>query len=405
MKEKLTRNIGLKILALILAAILWLIITNVENPVTAVSLTNIKVDVLNADDINALNKVYNIIEGATVDFTAAARRTVADKLGKEDFKVTADLSKLSEMNTVTINIKYLGPASDGVMITNGLNQVMKVEMEPLVYGYFRVNVEQTGELGDNLFVYEKSTSTMLKITGPKSKIDKIANVVVDVDVTGYTKSFTTNEQPRVLDAKGKEIDSTNLSFSKTYIQAYIGMYNTKTINLDITPTGTPGDGLTVTSVEYEPKTIEIAADDALLSTIDMLSLSEDVSGAKENIEKEINLQEQLQDGVYLVGDNQTVVVNITIDEPDTKEITIAPTDLEVRNMPEGMRLEYLTTGPITIKLSGPKKEIDKLTINDIKPYIDVDNYSVGTYSITIGAELADYVTLVNTPTVNIHLLQ
>jgi YbbR domain-containing protein len=404
MKEKLTRNIGLKILAIILAVILWLVITNVDDPITKVNFSNIKVDVQNADEIKALNQVYNITEGATIDFTAAAKRSVAEKLNKDDFRITADISKLSDLNTVTINIKYLGNPYD-VTVISGLNQVMKVELENLVEGHFKVNVEQTGDLAEGLYVYEKTASTIIRISGPKSKIDKIANVVVNVDVTGYTKSFNSIEEPKVLDEKGKEIDSTNLSFSKNSIPVFIGIYNTKTINLDITPTGTPVSGYTLSGIEYEPQTIEVAAEDEVLAGIDDLSISEDVSGVFDNVEKEVNLQEQLPSGVYLVGDNKTAVVNISVEEAKTKEFTVLPSEIDVKNLPKGMGLDYLTTGPITLLLSGPKKEIDEISKDDIKPYIDLTNYSVGTYSVIIGSEITGYSKLGNVPSVNIHLIK
>jgi YbbR domain-containing protein len=403
MKEKLTRNIGLKVLAIILAAILWLVITNVDDPVTPVSFSNIQVQVLNADSIKALNQVYNITEGSTISFTAAARRSVADKLDKDDFKVTADLSKLSDLNIVSINIKYLGLASDGVTITSGLNQVMKVELEDLVNKDFRVTVTQTGEVSEGCYVYEKTAGTILKISGPKSKIEKIAQVVVDVDVTGYTRSFSTTEEPKALDEKGKEIDDTNLTFSRNYIPVNVGIYNTKEIPLNITPVGVPASGYVMSGIEYDPQIIEIAAADDVLSQIRDLSITEDISGASSKIEKEINLQEQLPDGAILVGDTQTAVVNISFEKPTTKEITIRTSDIEVRNAPDDLKLEYLTTGTITIALSGPKSEINELKKDDIKPYIDLANYIAGTYSLIVETDITGYSTVVNMPTVSFHL--
>lgn len=404
MKEKLTRNIGLKILAIILASILWLVITNVDDPVTAKSFPNIPVQILNADEIKALNQVYSITEGASIDFTAAARRSVADSLSKEDFRITADLSKLSDLKTVTINIKYLGSPSDGVTITNGLNQVMKVEMEDLVEKHFRVAVKQAGELSKGCYVYEKTASTILKISGPRSKIEKIADVVVEVDVTGYTKSFNTVEEPKALDADGKEIDDTNLTFSRASIPVSVGMYNTKSISLNIDPIGTAANGYVMTNKEYEPQTIEIAAADDVLNKIDELTINEDISGASANIEKEVNLQEQLPEGVILVDENQTVVVNITVEREQTKEITIQPSDIDVRNVPEDLEMNYLTTAPITIMLSGPKKEIDGLSKADIKPYIDLTNFKIGNYSAIIRTDYSGYTRVTNMPVVNVNLM-
>ena len=104
MKEKLTRNIGLKILSIVLAAILWLVITNIDDPIKTKNFYNVPVEILNEDAIASLNQVYDIKEGETIDFTVAARRSIIENLALSDFRVTADFSKLSDVNAVTIDI-------------------------------------------------------------------------------------------------------------------------------------------------------------------------------------------------------------------------------------------------------------------------------------------------------------
>jgi YbbR domain-containing protein len=160
----------------------------------------------------------------------------------------------------------------------------------------------------------------------------------------------------------------------------------------------------MSNIDYEPQSIEIAAPDDVLNKIDELAITEDIGGASENIEKEVNLQDQLEPGIILVGDNQTAVVNISIAKPDRKEVAILPSDIRVRNISSTSKLEYLTTGPVTLKLAGPKKEIDKISKDDIIPYIDLANYSLGTYSVAVKADLAGYTIVENTPTISIRLI-
>ncbi|MDD3174343.1 MAG: CdaR family protein [Herbinix sp.] len=404
MKEKLTRNIGLKILSIILAAILWLVITNVDDPITPRNFNNVPVEILNANEVTNLGQVYDILEGETIDFTAAARRTIADNLTVSDFKVTADFSKLSDVNAVTINISCPG-YEDDVTITNGLYQVMKVSLEELAEKHFKVNVVQKGEPAEGYYVYEKTANTILRVSGPKSKIESIAQIVVDVDVTEVAGSFHTSEAPKALDADGNEIDASNLDFSETSVSIYIGMYRTKTIDLNITTNGNPADGYIMTNIEYEPKTIEVAADDEILNSLGNLTVTEDIEGASKDIEKEVNLQDQLKDDVILVGDNQTAVVNIKIEKTETKDITILPGDIDVRNKPDSLNLAYLTNGPLIIKVVGPAKELKEITQSTLNPYINLSNYSVGTYSVEVKANFTGYVKIENIPLVKIHLIQ
>ena len=144
MKEKLTRNVGMKILSIILAALLWLIITNLEDPVVTKFFDDVNVRVLNEQEIEDKDQVYEIIEGAAIDFTIAAKRSIQENLTKSDFLVTADLSKLSEFDTVTIKITCPRYGNE-VTVIDGLSQVLKVKREDVEEQQYKVNVTQKGE--------------------------------------------------------------------------------------------------------------------------------------------------------------------------------------------------------------------------------------------------------------------
>ena len=402
MKEKLTRNIGLKILSIILAIMLWLVITNVDDPIKSKSFYNVPVAILNEDAIASLNQVYDITEGDTIDFTVAARRSIKDNLTASDFIVTADFSKLSDVNAVTIQIsspRY----GDEVTVTDGLYQVMKVNLEDLAEKNFKVNVVQKGEPAEGYYVAEKNASTILRVSGPKSKIERIAQIVVEIDVTEVAGPFRTTGEPKALDEVGDEIDPSNLEFSDKLVPVNIVMYKTKTINLQITTSGKPADGYIITSVDYEPKTIVVAGDDAALRNIQSLSVKEDMEGASQDIEKEVNLQEQLEAGLILVADNETAVVNIKIEKSEIKELMVNPKDIEIRNKPDGMGLDLLSILPISLQVIGPKTGIEAITVKSLKPYIDLSDHIYGTYNIAIGIDTTGSITLLNDPSVRVYL--
>ncbi len=402
MKEKLTRNIGLKVLSVILAAILWLVITNVDDPISTEDFFNVPVEILNEDAIASLDQTYDIIEGDTIDFSVAARRKIADDLSVSDFKVTVDFAKLSDVNAVTINIscpRY----GDDVTVTEGLYQVMRVNLEDLAEKNFKVTVKTSGDPAEGYYVGKKTANTIIKVSGPKSKIERIEEIVVDVDVSEVSGSFRTIEEPKAFDEEGEEIDASNLTFSETSVTINIGIYKTKSINLQITATGEPAEGYIMTNVAYEPQTIEVAGEDEALDNIIYLPITESITGVKETIEKEINLQEYLSDGIVLVSENQTAVINITIEKAETKELAIWPGDIETRNLDDTLDLSFLSTGPITIRVVGPKNEVEGLTRNTLKPYIDLSNYSSGSYALVIGADLATHTTLANNPTVSVYI--
>lgn len=390
MKEKLTRNIGLKILSIILAAILWLVITNLEDPIATKFFDNIPVQILNDEELKKLGQVYNIIEGKTIDFTVSTRKSIKDNLTSSDFKVTADFQYLSDLNTVTIKItcpRY----GDQVAITNVSSQVMKIEREEVAEDRFSVNVKIKGEPADNYYVYEKSVKRLLSVSGPKSKIEKISQVIVEVDVSGMAKSFSIDEKPKALDENGEEIE--DLIFGADTVEAEVKMYPTKEIALQIIPTGKPAGGYVMTTIDYEPKTIKVAGPMSVLKKYDQLTIEESIDGATGNIEKVVNIAESLPEGLILVGEIQTASVDIPIIKAETKELSLWPDSISVKHIPDGMDVVFQNVGPITLKLSGPPEALDGISLKSLKPYIDLNNYTIGSYEVSIVLDLPEMVTL------------
>ncbi len=400
MKEKLTKNIGLKILSIILAAFLWLVITNVDDPITRVPLDNVKVKILNEDAITSQGKVYEILEGATIDFTVAARRSIADNLTSGDFEVTANFAKLSDVNAVTIDIKC-PRYGDEVTVTDGLYQVMKINLEKKVDKNFKVTVVTKGTPAEGYCVGEKTASTIITVTGPKSKIERINEIVAEVNVADASENFRSAEKLKALDKDGEEIDASNLSFSENYATIIISIYKTVKIDLLIVTKGVPANGYVVTNVDYEPKTIEVAGKYDVLATVKDLTIEEDVSGARDNIEKEINLSEQLGEGLLLVGEDQMAAVNITVEKAEKKEITIWPTDIEVRGLDVTRSATFLSVGPIVLTVEGPAEELKDLDRGNLKPYINLKDYAGGTYTVPVKADIGTYSSLTGSPTVNV----
>ena len=57
MKSKITANIGLKLISLAFAFVLWMVVNNMENPTVTETYVNIPVKLVNADLITDAGKV------------------------------------------------------------------------------------------------------------------------------------------------------------------------------------------------------------------------------------------------------------------------------------------------------------------------------------------------------------
>ena len=227
-----------------------------------------------------------------------------------------------------------------------------------------------------------------------------------MDVTGASQSMNRIAVPKALDEEGNEMDATKLDFSDDYIQVNLKLYKTKTVELLAQTEGNPAEGYVVTGLDYEPKTVVIASeDDRALDKINYLQITENIEGEKSNLERDIDLKEALDlpKGVILVGDNLTVGMNIKIERLETKEITIWPNDIELRNRKADQEVGFNTIGPIKVLVKGPGKEIEEIDRPTLKPYIDLADCTIGTYGLFLEAVLPEHTTLFETPMVSIFI--
>ena len=99
MKDKLKKNLGLKILSLLIAVVIWILIVNVDDPVETKKFEDITVTPINGEVITGKDKVYTITGGSTVDVSVTGRRSFVNSLSRSDIVAVADLKPLLSITT------------------------------------------------------------------------------------------------------------------------------------------------------------------------------------------------------------------------------------------------------------------------------------------------------------------
>ena len=96
MKERLKNNWGLKVLAFIIAVMLWFIVVNIDNPIKQKVFRDIPVTVINTDVLAEEQQTYQILDDTqTVSVTVTAYRNVLQKIDEEDIVAVADMKELT----------------------------------------------------------------------------------------------------------------------------------------------------------------------------------------------------------------------------------------------------------------------------------------------------------------------
>ncbi len=424
LKGYLTGNLLLKILALIIAFLIWLLVTNSQNPVTTRLYSSVPITIINQDSIADIGKVVEPEGNGMVTLKVTERSSVLNRLSRNagDFYVEADLENINAMNTVPLTVTCSNPSVtwDEIQIQPSS---LKVTLEDKVEQQFVVSVSASGSTaaGYEVGTTEISQGKNIYIAGPRSVMQIINQVVAPVNVSGMGADATLTSQLKIIDKNGSELtesqlsllefkDSSGAMIADRQVEVDITMWVVQTdIPVEVKITGTPADGYRVVRVETVPVTLSLAGTKEALDALGgKLTVDETVSvaGARENLSHEIDLTETLakMPEVRLIADTEpTVLVNVQIERSGDVTFTIPLGSVDLKNRPEKMNLVFTPADVLTVVIRGGAEAEKALRQEDIQASVDLSPCAQeGSYEVPVeitlpeGFELVAPVTLMVT---------
>lgn len=386
MKEKIMNNFALKLLAVVVAILVWVVVVNLEDPYASKTFRNITVKILNEEAIASLDKVYEVQSGGIISVKASARQSVLAKLSASDIVAEADLSSLSLTNAVTIKLSC--PKYENISLQPDV-EMLKITLEDEATAQFKVDVNTVGTLPDGFALGDVIVRpNLIKVSGAQSLIERISEVRVEVDVSNMTEDFKKRVEPKAYDANGKLMDDTRLTFSSTEVRVSVRINETKEVPVNIITTGELHTGYHLISVEYEPKQLQITGNEDTLSKITEISIPLDISDRSTDLETELLLTDYLPDGVSVVGEVNSVNLKLTISKQEPQKVRIPLSSIEIRNLDEDMELEYEMDNTYIEILAIQFTNIENQEIqpSDFKPYIDCLDLKEGNHELLVKFE-------------------
>ena len=407
--NKMTGNLALKLIALAIAFLIWILVTNTNNPVKSSLFTAVPINVINQDSVADIGKVVELDGSGTVNLKVTERRRTLERLSRADFYVEADLENLTNMNTVPLTVTCTNSAVtwDEIEISPSS---LKVTLEDKVEQAFVVSVSTSGMPADGHAVgtTEVQPGRSIYIAGPQSVINIINQVVATVNVGGLREDTTLASTLRVYDKNGDELNENQLNsleFKDTNgvvindrsVNVKVDLWRTVTdVALSVKTQGTPAPGYQIAGVETVPSAVSLAGTEEALERLDgTLEIADPVSveGASENISQEIDLTATLAEisGLKLAGDTDSVgVVEIQIEKAGDETLSIPLGDVELLNRPENMTLVVTPADMIAITVHALNGDAEDLKAEDVKLTVDLTPCAQeGTYELPVTVELPE----------------
>lgn len=396
--KTLSNNLGFKILALFFSFTLWLMVYNLEDP-TKTKTMIINVGIEHREAIENMGKYYEVIDGTNkVSFSVTAARSVLDKLDESDFVATANMEKIAvdqeqSVGTVPIEIACIANLSDNSIKLSSTSKHLKVSLEDLMTKQFVVSANTTGTVADGYALgdVEVTAPNVLKVSGPKSIVQKIASVVASIDVGGMYDSWTTYKvAPTLYDKNGKEIDTTRLTLSNSTVNVSAEILNVKEVAIAVKPTGTPAAGYTITSITSNPATIALKGNKAILNNISAIEIPErllSVEGKTEDVTVTIDVSEYISKDVSLVNAEDAIVeITVSIGKIKERVFSVNSSNIMITGQSTHTKVELGVTN-VAVHVSGLEEDIAKLSSDKLRGSIDVTYLPVGVHEVELLMDL------------------
>lgn len=372
----LTNNIGLKLLSVGLAFVLWVIVAQISNPVGTVTFSNVEVTLLNADLLESQGKVYQVLDQTNfAKVTVRAPESVISTLSASDITAVADLSEISEDGTVPIT--YSLDRAERII---GDHDELLVTVDDKKTKYINIQYQLIGSVGEGCVQGQvRLDRNRLEVSGPASAVDRISYALVTIDLDGAVKTISADMELVLCDATGVRIDNEMIVKQTDYVTTTVTVLSTKTVPIYASVTGEPAIGYIYTGdIEVSPEVITIAGDTSVLNGIAAINITDpvDIGSARNDITATYDLSRYLPSGVEFEDKTFDGEVSVTayIEKMLEKNLTISTDALLIHDVPEGFEAEIVAADEINVRLVGLETELNAVSSESLTGIVEIDSY-------------------------------
>lgn len=375
-----------KIICLLLSVVLWLYISNVENPLRTYELKGIPVELTNEDSL--VDSKFAIVnkQPFTVDLKLEGPSSEILKVKKEDFKIVADMSAYAlKVGENTIPVQIMSYPENITIKNNGMLGI-KVNLEELTQKELTISSKVKVTYKENIYEKEQSINPKtVTITGGKSSVDKVTEAIL----TGEEKDVDKNKQGdyniQFIDSFGNAVS--NIESNIKTAKLSITVTNGKTVPVNLKTTGNVPQGFVLDGYELSKNNVTVLGDSQILNKLESID-TEAVDMSSLQPDSEVDVKLNLPEGISIGDGDGSIKAKFKLkkEENTTKNIEC---NVQYKNLSD----VFLVTNQSlvsNVKLSGTQEALDKISSQNISVILDLANVKEeGTFDYTPQATLVN----------------
>ena len=398
-KQKGT-DFGLKILAVVLAVIVWFILSITQYPIISKTITNVQVT-FSTVGTKAEEKGLSPInyKQISVDVEIKGMNYEIGNYTSDDLIATVNLDKVTQEGRYDLEIDVKSTHSaDKCTIVSVSPSTVTVDFDRMTSKTVEVIPEAPMIRAEEGYTLRDKGTTVspseITVSGAKNDVENIDKAVAKITKSKVLKADTTINTSDIIfyDADDNVLDSSKFEIEgEKNFSVNFQVYKKKTANLKLNITGCP-DNFDVSSLPISMSEEQISvispnlADENTetieVGTLPLSSISPD---------KEFTYQIKLNSGEINMNGIETVKVTFNKEGYTSKKFTISADHIKTVNKSSKSNARIETKKLTNVEIYGPTEIINKLTNNDIYAQVDLsDVYDTGSYTRNALVYVPDY---------------
>ncbi len=387
-------NFYLMTFSLVLAFVIWIIMSLTVFPETTITLKEVPID-FSLDgsyaDVAGISVMKTSVD--TVNVVISGERYLIGDYTAEDIHVGINVDAVratgsyelslvvTSVNGDTIEVEQIEPSTVKVDFDYMVTKTYSVEDGTLVADVSNLSTADGYIIDEDEIIISPST---IELYGPQDYIDQITSVAVKVDNAAVIQSTMTSNLNSVVFYSGNDVfESEDVTADNESFELTVPVYLVKSLPLYVTLTSSV-DSFDTSSIAYSisPESISVRSQNSSLSSredilLGYISVNEITVGSVFTVSIDEN------SGYENISGIDTATVTFDLDGYSEKAVTISNSQIYIINSADNKVVTVEQAQIQNVILVGPTEVLDEISSSDVVAEIDMIDYANTATSYTI----------------------
>ena len=274
--------------------------------------------------------------------------------------------------------QHLDNVTTTVTPSNITVTLKKITSRQFEIGYDFINLDKM----DSKYILstpEFASGTKVNIRASQDTLDSIVMVKALIDVEGKTGDFSSSATLVAYNKQGEAVKA-NINPSTIDVSVKVSSPH-KAVPIVLDLFGEVPNGMAIESIALDHQTAVIYGSEAVLNTIEQVSIEYDASTLTGDTKVVQPLT--LPDGVTS-SDVSLITLDVKLSEAVTK--TIKDVNINYRNNTNNYSAVDVSMTKVDVEITGTNTNVEEISAANLFVYIDLEGLSPGTYDLPLNIE-------------------